>query len=75
MGSICQTRCPLWDRKSINRRAGAPAVPMVQPGEHVDFGQLIATPPAGKMGARYHASIAGVVEEAGEYITIRAEEG
>jgi len=62
-------------RIALNSHIGAPAVPMVQPGEHVDFGQLIATPPAGKMGARYHASIAGVVEEAGEYITIRAEEG
>jgi len=62
-------------RIALNSHIGAPAVPVVKLGEHVKFGQLIAEPPEGKLGARVHASIAGVVTQAGEYITIRAEEG
>ena len=59
-------------RIALNSHIGAPAIPVVNAGDHVDFGQLIAAPPEGKLGARYHASIAGIVEEAGEYVLIKA---
>ncbi|MCL1952581.1 MAG: 4Fe-4S dicluster domain-containing protein [Oscillospiraceae bacterium] len=58
-------------RIALNSHIGAPAVPIVKAGEHVDFGQCIAAPPEGKLGARYHASIAGTVTEAGESVVIR----
>ena len=59
-------------RVALNSHIGAPAVPVVKAGDHVDFGQLIAELPEGKLGARYHASIAGTVVEAGEYVAIKA---
>ena len=62
-------------RIALNSHIGHPALPVVNAGDRVDFGQLIAEPPAGKLGARYHASIAGTVSEAGECVTIRAQEG
>ena len=58
---------------ALNSHIGAPAVPVVKAGDHVDFGQLIAAPPEGKLGARYHASIAGTVTEAGEYVAIETK--
>jgi len=60
---------------ALNSHIGHPALPVVRAGDHVDFGQPIAEPPAGKLGARYHASIAGVVSDVGENISIRAEGG
>ena len=62
-------------RIALNSHIGAPAVPVVKPGEYVGFGQCIAEPPEGKLGARYHASIAGTVTEAGESVTIISGEG
>jgi len=61
-------------RIALNSHIGAPAAPVVKAGERVDFGQLIAEPPEGKLGARYHASIAGKVVEAGESVVIQAGE-
>jgi len=61
-------------RIALNSHIGVPAVPIVKPGDHVSFGQPIAEPPPGKLGARVHASIAGVVMEAGEYVAIVSEE-
>ena len=60
-------------RIALNGHIGAPAVPVVRAGERVAFGQVIAEPPEGKLGARYHASIAGTVKEAGEYVAIETE--
>ena len=60
-------------RIALNSHIGAPSVPVVRVGDHVDFGELIAEPPVGKLGAKYHASIAGVVAEAKEHIIIQAE--
>ncbi len=62
---------PLVDRPLAPRRvaiplkqhAGAPSVATVRPGESVRLGDLIASPPAGKMGANIHASISGRVRE------------
>jgi len=59
-------------RIALNSHIGAPAVPLVHVGDQVSFGQLIAESPAGKLGAKYHASIAGVVTQAGESIAIKA---
>ncbi len=44
---------------------GSPAEPMVREGQRVQEGQLIGEIPAGKLGARMHASIAGRVTYAG----------
>ena len=60
-------------RIALNSHIGVPAAPVVKPGQRVDFGQLIAGPPEGRLGAKYHASIAGVVTEAGESIAIKAK--
>jgi len=51
------------DRVSISLRQqiGAPCIPCVQEGVRVLTGDLIASPPEGKLGANLHASIDGVV--------------
>ena len=56
---------------ALNSHIGHPALPVVHVGDYVNFGQRIAESPAGKLGARYHASIAGVVTQAGEYVAIK----
>ncbi len=48
----------------LKQHAGQPARPVVQVGDRVKKGQLIGDIPAGQMGARLHASIAGRVESA-----------
>jgi len=60
-------------RIALHSHIGHPALPLVSAGDHVAFGQCIAEPPEGKLGAKYHASIAGVVTEADEYIMIQRE--
>lgn len=60
---------PLEDRPLVPRQVtiplqqhvGTPAVPTVRPGEAVHAGDLIASPPVGKLGANIHASIDGTV--------------
>jgi Na+-translocating ferredoxin:NAD+ oxidoreductase RnfC subunit len=42
---------------------GAPAIPTVEPGQRVNQGDPVATPPEGALGARIHASISGTVAE------------
>lgn len=42
---------------------GAPALPVVKLGQSLKLGQLIAEIPDGKLGAKIHASISGVVTE------------
>jgi Na+-translocating ferredoxin:NAD+ oxidoreductase RnfC subunit len=49
---------------------GAPSVPVVQAGDTVAEGQLIAKIPEGAMGANIHASISGKVVSVGERIII-----
>ncbi|WP_434778412.1 SLBB domain-containing protein [Neisseria sp. Ec49-e6-T10] len=46
----------------LRQHIGAPAVPVVKVGDKVTVGQLVADIPEGALGARIHASIAGVVE-------------
>jgi Na+-translocating ferredoxin:NAD+ oxidoreductase RnfC subunit len=46
---------------SLKQHIGVPAQPVVAVGDTVSVGQLIASPPDGKLGAGIHASIAGRV--------------
>lgn len=56
----------------LKQHAGAPAEPVIRPGDHVRAGELIAAPPEGALGARIHASIAGVVREVAPAVVIEA---
>ncbi|MCL1983513.1 MAG: electron transport complex protein RnfC, partial [Clostridiales bacterium] len=59
---------------STKQHLGAPASPVVSPGERVLAGQKIGEVPKGSLGAAIHASITGVVAEvSGECITIRRD--
>lgn len=46
---------------ALNMQIGAPCIPVVQTGDIVEAGQLIARCPEGKLGANLHASIGGTV--------------
>jgi len=60
----------------LKQHAGAPAVPVVQVGQQVSRGDLVADVPAGSLGARIHASITGkVTAVTPAAITIVAEKG
>lgn len=50
-------------RIPLGQHIGAAAVPVVKQGEKVARGQLVGEIPDGALGARYHASISGVVTE------------
>lgn len=52
------------------QHAGAPAVPVVGEGDHVDAGQVIGDIPEGQAGARVHAAIGGTVEAVGRFVEI-----
>lgn len=56
----------------LSQHLGAPAVPVVKPGDAVSAGVVIAEIPEGKLGAKLHASISGTVTEVtGGYITVK----
>ncbi|MHC1728963.1 MAG: 4Fe-4S dicluster domain-containing protein [Syntrophobacteraceae bacterium] len=55
----------------LRQHIGAPAVPVVAPGDLVEVGDLIGEIPEGALGARVHASIRGVVTEVGASIVIK----
>ena len=60
----------------ISRRqhVGAPAVTVVNAGDHVELGQIIGKIPEESLGAAIHASISGTVVESGnDFITIRRD--
>ena len=48
---------------ALCQHVGAPAVPVVASGDHVQAGQLIGKIPEGSLSASVHASIAGTVTE------------
>jgi Na+-translocating ferredoxin:NAD+ oxidoreductase RnfC subunit len=50
-------------RIQLNQHIGASAIPVVKVGEKVAKGRLIGEIPEGALGARYHASIDGMVTE------------
>jgi Na+-translocating ferredoxin:NAD+ oxidoreductase RnfC subunit len=56
----------------LKQHAGAPSVPVVKCGDRVQSGDLLAQPETGKLGARIHASIAGVVTVHRDAIVIEA---
>jgi len=47
----------------LSQHLGAPAVPVVKPGDAVAAGQVAAEIPEGKLGAKIHSSISGTVSE------------
>jgi len=57
----------------LKQHAGAPAQPLVRPGDRVREGDAIARPPAGQLGAVLHASITGTVAGVSDAIVIEAE--
>ena len=54
----------------LQQHIGAPAEPVVRPGDEVREGDLVGEIPGGKLGARLHASISGVVREVGTSVVI-----
>lgn len=56
----------------LSQHIGAPAEARVGVGQRVGRGELIGEIPADKLGARLHASIGGVVREAGESVVIES---
>jgi Na+-translocating ferredoxin:NAD+ oxidoreductase RnfC subunit len=56
----------------LKQHAGPPARPVVTRGARVAEGDLVAAPATDALGARLHASISGVVREAGDAIVIEA---
>lgn len=56
----------------LKQHAGAPAVPVVKSGDRVRADDLLAVPEQGKLGARIHASIDGVVRVNSDAIVIEA---
>jgi len=71
---------PLVDHAFVPRRvkvllkqhAGVPAAAQVKTGDRVRAGDLLAAPPQGKLGARVHASIAGVATVTEDAVLIDA---
>jgi Na+-translocating ferredoxin:NAD+ oxidoreductase RnfC subunit len=55
----------------LKQHIGETSTPIVKEGENVESGQLIASVPKGKLGAKIHSSISGKVKEVTEvYIKI-----
>ena len=59
-------------RIPLKQHLGAPAAPVVAPGDKVNAGQVIGEIPEGAQGARVHASIAGTVKSVGQAVEIAA---
>lgn len=58
-------------RIPLKQHLGAPAVPVVKPGDRVKKEDLLGEIPEKALGARIHASITGVVVSVGEEIVIK----
>jgi len=57
-----------------SQHVGAPAIPAVTVGEHVEVGQLIGNIPENSLGSAIHASISGtVIEIADRFVAIRRD--
>jgi Na+-translocating ferredoxin:NAD+ oxidoreductase RnfC subunit len=54
----------------LSQHVGAPAEPVVQPGDRVTTGQLVADIPEGQLAARIHSSIDGTVTSVNGAIVI-----
>jgi Na+-translocating ferredoxin:NAD+ oxidoreductase RnfC subunit len=62
-------------RIPTSQHIGKPGEPVVNIGEEVKKGDLIAKIPEGALGANIHASIDGIIENISDYITIRLHRG
>jgi Na+-translocating ferredoxin:NAD+ oxidoreductase RnfC subunit len=60
-------------RIPLSQHVGAPAVPLVVAGERVAAGQCVGEIPDSALGARVHASIAGVVRAVDGFVTIEGD--
>ncbi len=56
----------------LKQHAGAPSLPVVHSGDRVREGDLLAAPEQGKLGARIHSSIGGVVSLTSDAVIIQA---
>ena len=63
---------PLKVNLPLKQHAGSPAIPVVKCGDRVRLGDLLAAPEQGKLGARIHASIDGVVTVGRDAVVIEA---
>jgi Na+-translocating ferredoxin:NAD+ oxidoreductase RnfC subunit len=54
----------------LRQHLGSPCLPVVKPGQRVRAGDLVASPPEGKLGAHLHASINGRIREVEQFIII-----
>ena len=68
-GRVTSVRLPL------RQHLGAPALPLVSPGETVALGQLVAAPPEGALGANIHASLSGLVADLDQTSIVIRKEG
>jgi Na+-translocating ferredoxin:NAD+ oxidoreductase RnfC subunit len=59
----------------LRQHVGVPGLPVVETGQAVRQGDLVARIPEGALGANIHASIDGVVVAVGDSIVITAREG
>ena len=59
----------------LKQHVGAPSRPVVESGQTVRQGDLVARIPDGALGANLHASIAGVATVAADRIVITAPKG
>ena len=73
-----ETKAVTLDSKEVfiplRQHIGAPAKPVVAIGDCVEYGQLIGEVKEG-LGANIHSSIAGIVVEVGNSITIKKQGG
>ena len=56
----------------LRQGVGASSIPVVEDGEQVKEGQLIAMCPEGKIGAALHASVSGIIRIGEDCITIQS---
>ena len=61
---------PTKIRLPLLQHVGEPGLPLVKKGQKVKKGEIVAEPPAGKLGVPLHASIDGTVTAVGQEIVI-----
>lgn len=64
---------PARVRVPLRQHIGAPAQPLVKPGDRVSVGEPVGAIPPGALGACVHASLSGVVTAVDDAVTITGE--